>query len=84
MKQVKLSEMQKKGSTLATVTRSRSFTKALSYRFFGTIASFGITYAITHKGSLAALAALLDVVIKICIYYAHERVWNRIKWGRKG
>jgi uncharacterized membrane protein len=64
------------------VTKARSFTKALSYRFFGTLASFGITYAITHKGNLAALAALLDVVIKICIYYTHERVWNKVKWGR--
>ena len=66
------------------VTKARSFTKALSYRFFGTLASFAITYELTHKGSLAALAALLDVVVKICIYYVHERVWNRIKWGRKG
>lgn len=84
MSQVKLSETLKSNSTSVKVTKSRSFIKALSYRFFGTIASFGITYAITHKGSLAALAALLDVVIKICIYYVHERVWNRIKWGRKG
>jgi uncharacterized membrane protein len=64
------------------VTKARSLTKAISYRIFGTLASFGITYAITHKGNLAALAAFLDIVIKICIYYVHERVWNKIKWGR--
>jgi uncharacterized membrane protein len=65
-----------------TVTKARSLTKAISYRIFGTLVSFGITYAITHKGNLAALAALLDIVIKICIYYIHERIWNKIKWGR--
>jgi uncharacterized membrane protein len=64
------------------VTRARSLTKSISYRFFGTLASFGITYAITHKGNLAALAAGLDIVIKLCIYYLHERVWNKIQWGR--
>jgi uncharacterized membrane protein len=64
------------------VTKARSLTKAISYRIFGTLASFGITYAITHKGNLAALAALLDIIIKICIYYVHERTWNKIKWGR--
>lgn len=69
---------------MVTVTKSRSFAKAISYRFFGTLASFAITYAITHKGNLAALAALLDVVVKIAIYYLHERAWNLIKWGRKG
>ena len=65
------------------VTKSRSITKSISYRFFGTLASFCITYMITHKGNLAAIAALLDVVIKIGIYYVHERVWNKIPWGRK-
>lgn len=66
-----------------TVTKARSLTKAISYRFFGTLASFGITFALTHKGNLAAIAALLDIVVKIGIYYVHERVWNKIRWGRK-
>lgn len=64
------------------VKRSRSITKAISYRIFGTLASFGIVYVLTGKGNTAALAALLDIVVKIAIYYVHERVWNRIKWGR--
>lgn len=66
-----------------TVSKARSLTKAFTYRFFGTLASFGITYLLTHKGSLAALAAALDVIVKVCVYYAHERVWNRVQWGRE-
>ena len=65
------------------VTKSRSLVKAFSYRAIGSLASFEITYLITHKGNLAALAAFFDVIVKIIIYYAHERVWNNVAWGRK-
>ena len=64
------------------VTKSRSLIKAISYRFFGTLASFLIVYILTNKGNIAAIAALLDVIVKIIVYYFHERVWNKISWGR--
>ena len=64
------------------VTRARSFIKALSYRIWGTLSSFLIAYIITGKGSLAALIAFWETIIKVFIYYAHERGWNKIQWGR--
>lgn len=64
------------------VSVGRSFAKACTYRFFGTLASFAIVYILTKKGSIASIAAGLDIVVKICIYYVHERIWNRVKWGR--
>jgi uncharacterized membrane protein len=35
------------------------------------------------KGSLAALIAFWETVVKVFIYYWHERVWDHIKWGRR-
>jgi len=64
------------------VTRSRSFAKSLSYRVFGTLSSFVVVYAITGKGKLSALIALWETVVKVGIYYWHERIWDKIKWGR--
>jgi len=64
------------------VTKSRSFAKSLSYRIFGTVSSFAVVYVITGKGSLSALIAFWETVVKVGIYYWHERVWNKIKWGR--
>jgi hypothetical protein len=26
---------------------------------------------------------LVEVIAKIIFYYLHERVWNRISWGKK-
>ena len=65
-----------------TVTKARSFTKSLSYRIFGTLSSFVVVYAITRKGSLSVLIAFWETVLKVVIYYWHERVWNKISWGR--
>lgn len=64
------------------VTRARSFTKSLSYRIFGTITSWAVVFVITGKGSLATLVAFWETVVKVAVYYWHERAWNNIKWGR--
>lgn len=64
------------------VSKSRSFTKSLSYRVFGTLTSFAVVYVITGKGSLATLIAFWETVVKVGVYYWHERVWDKIKWGR--
>jgi len=65
------------------VTRARSFVKSLSYRIFGTLSSFVVVYAITGKAKLSALIAFWETVLKVGIYYWHERMWDKIKWGRK-
>ena len=64
------------------VTKARSFAKSLSYRIFGTLSSWAVVYVITGKGSLATLIAFWETVIKVVIYYYHERTWNKITWGR--
>jgi uncharacterized membrane protein len=65
------------------VTKTRSFVKALSYRIWGTLSSVVVAYVITKNASLSITIAFWETVVKIFIYYAHERGWNYIKWGRK-
>ena len=64
------------------VTKSRSLVKSVSYRVFGTLSSFAVAYAITGKGSLSALIAFWETIVKVGIYYWHERIWDKISWGR--
>ena len=64
------------------VTRGRSFVKSLSYRVFGTLSSFLVVFVITGEGTLSALIAFWETVVKVVIYYWHERIWDKIKWGR--
>ncbi len=65
------------------VTRSRSFVKALSYRIWGTLSSFVVAFVLTGSAELSGLIAFWETVVKVFIYYIHERGWNFIKWGRK-
>jgi uncharacterized membrane protein len=65
------------------VSHARSLAKAISWRFFGNLISFVIIYELTHNGKLALAASGIELIVKIILYYYHERVWNKIKWGRE-
>ena len=68
---------------MTKVTKTRSFVKALSYRIWGTLSSVAVAYVITKNASLSITIAFWETVVKVFIYYAHERGWNYIQWGRK-
>lgn len=62
---------------------SRSLVKAISWRITGTIDTFIISWLITGQILLASSIAATEVVTKIFIYWIHERLWNKVSWGRE-
>ena len=60
----------------------RSIVKAVSYRILGSSTTALIFYVLTGKGSLSIGAGALDMVLKIGVYFIHERIWNHINFGR--
>jgi uncharacterized membrane protein len=42
-----------------------------------------VVYIFTRELTLAAGIGLVDTLIKIFVYYSHERLWERIQFGRK-
>jgi len=65
------------------VTHSRSFIKAVTWRFTGTVDTFILSYIITGKAKLALAISGMEIFTKIFLYYVHERAWNKIQWGRE-
>lgn len=65
------------------VSHSRSFIKAVTWRTTGTIDTFILSYLITGKAKVALTISGMEIFTKIFLYYVHERVWNKIKWGRE-
>ena len=65
------------------VSHGRSFVKAITWRTTGTIDTFILSYLITGKAKLALAISGMEIFTKIFLYYVHERVWNKIKWGRE-
>ncbi len=61
----------------------RSLFKALSWRIWATLITTTLVYLLTGKGEFAATVALADTTIKFFVYFLHERIWNRVSFGRK-
>jgi uncharacterized membrane protein len=68
--------------TVALETRRRSIAKSISWRFFAAIITSSIAWALTGKLDFAAKIGALDTCIKLVVYFVHERVWNKIEYGR--
>ena len=64
-----------------TETRKRSIVKAVTYRVFIVCLDFAAVYLLTGKAQLAAGFMIVSNVYTTVGYFAHERVWSRIRWG---
>jgi uncharacterized membrane protein len=64
-------------------TNQRSLIKTISWRITGSGATFVISYLISGDVSMAGTIAIIQLTANTILYYAHERIWNKIQWGRK-
>ncbi len=64
-------------------TKTRSLLKAISWRIFATTTTTIIVYIFFKRLDLAIAAGAVESVAKIIIYFVHERLWNKIKIGKK-
>lgn len=62
----------------------RSLVKAYSYRCCGTFTTIIISYTITGHFIVSLSIGATEMMVKPLIYWFHERVWSRIRWGRTG
>lgn len=60
----------------------RSVAKAVSWRIIGTLDTLLISYLLTGEVAIAASIASIDFVTKMFLYFFHERLWNKINWGK--
>lgn len=60
----------------------RSVAKAVSWRIIGTLDTLVISYLLTGEVVVAASIASIDFVTKMFLYFFHERLWNKIGWGK--
>jgi uncharacterized membrane protein len=60
----------------------RTISKILTWRVLITASNFLIPFIMT--GSWGAAAAFLGIatIVNIALFYGHERLWNRVVWGK--
>jgi adenylylsulfate kinase len=64
-------------------THARSVAKALSWRVLGTIATTGLVFVFTRRMVLSLAVGAFEFVSKIGLFWFHERVWDRLRFGKK-
>lgn len=64
-------------------TNKRSIVKGISWRFLATTTTVIIVYVFFGRLDLAIAAGMIETVLKVGLYWAHERAWFKINWGRK-
>lgn len=62
-------------------THSRSIAKTISYRIIGAVVTAMIAWLLTGQFKVAVSVGLVDTLVKIGVYYGHERLWNRLPFG---
>ena len=61
----------------------RTLGKIISWRVLLTIMNFTYTYIVTGDWRAGLAVAGLAAVINSFLYWAHERIWNRVPAGKK-
>lgn len=63
-------------------TQKRSIIKTVTWRITGSGATFFIAYLMTGDFAVAGVIGIVQMFSNTILYYLHERIWNKIKWGK--
>jgi len=63
-------------------TNMRSVAKSITFRILATLTTMILVYIFFGRLDLAALIGGLEILIKLILYFFHERIWNRVSWGK--
>ncbi len=64
-------------------TNKRSIVKGISWRFIATSTTIIIVYFFFGRLDLAIAAGMIETILKVGLYWAHERAWFTVRWGKK-
>jgi uncharacterized membrane protein len=60
----------------------RSLIKAVSWRLTGSLDTMIITFLITGKIRWALTISGVELFTKVGLFYVHERIWDKLAFGR--
>lgn len=63
-------------------THLRSVVKGISWRIIATLVTTVVVWLISGEVSMALFAGASDSLVKIGLFWGHERIWQHIGWGR--
>jgi len=64
-------------------THLRSVVKGVSWRVIATLVTTIVVWLISGEVSMVLFAGASDSLVKIGLYWGHERIWQAVGWGRE-
>ena len=65
------------------ISRTRSILKTISWRIVGTLDTIALGWVITGDPTVGLKVGGLELITKFILYYIHERLWLKNKYGTK-
>ena len=65
------------------VSKTRSILKTISWRIVGTLDTIALGWIITGDPTVGLKVRGLELITKFILYYIHERLWIKNKYGTK-
>jgi len=62
--------------------RKRSLAKSVTWRVVGIVMLLAISYLVTHDWQKTTGITVVFHGSRLVLYYFHERIWERVQWGR--
>ena len=64
-------------------TPLRTFVKAFGWECFSFVLTLGISYLVVGDISKASWLTGILFVLKVLFLFMYERMWHRIRWGKR-
>jgi uncharacterized membrane protein len=64
-------------------TKKRSISKAVTWSILGAFITIAIAYILTVPIKTAISIGIIEIFTRLIIYFLHERVWNKVIWGKE-
>jgi uncharacterized membrane protein len=63
--------------------RIRTVAKTVSWRVLATASTMLVVYVYTRELALMIGVGIIELALKLILFYAHERLWSNTSWGIK-
>ena len=62
--------------------KKRTLVKTITWRVTASLTTFLIAWILTGDLLIGASIGSIEAIVKIFLYYYHERIWNNINWAK--
>lgn len=60
----------------------RTLFKTVCWRVIASVTTMLIVFAFTGKVIISLGVGFVEAIMKLLLYYLHERIWGKISWGK--